>query len=131
MERVLQSSKLPVVDYTVIPIFASPPFYCLVVESESMVQPEIGKKLAHDFEGELIRGNISYAGKLASQLIAPLRLVSVPTGTFENFLKYWELKTGAPYSQIKIGHLNPISGFLEYLKKTFVLPDEISALLKG
>ncbi len=123
MERVLHNLKLPVVDYTVIPTLATPPFYCLVVECGPGVEPGLLEKLAREFESELIRGNISYAGKLASQLIGPLRLVSVPTGTFENFFKHQVLEAGAPYSQVKIGHLNPSTAFLEYLKKNSLLPD--------
>ena len=125
MEQVLPSLMVPVVDYTVIPIPGTPPFYCLVVECGSTVEPGLLENLAHAFEGELIRGNISYAGKLASQLIGPLRLVSVPTGTFENFIKHQVLEAGAPYSQVKIGHFNPHPAFLEYLKTNSLMPDQV------
>ena len=125
MEKVLPSLKVPVVDYTVIPIPGTPPFYCLVVEFGPTVEPGLLKNLAQEFESELIRGNISYAGKLASQLIGPLRLVSVPAGTFENFIKHQVLEAGAPYSHVKIGHLNPHPAFLEYLKTNSLMPDQV------
>jgi hypothetical protein len=128
MEKVLQSLKVPVVDYTVIPIPGTPPFYCLVVEFGPTVEPGLLQNLAQEFESELIRGNISYAGKLASQLIGPLRLGSVPTGTFENFMKHQVLEAGAPYSQVKIGHFNPHPAFLEYLQTNSLLPDEVIIL---
>jgi hypothetical protein len=130
MERVLQGLKLPVVDYTVIPTMATPPFYRVVVECGPGVGPGLLENFAQEFESELIRGNISYAGKLASQLIGPLRLASVPTGTFENFFKYQVLEAGAPYSQVKIGHLNPSTAFLEYLKTNSLLPDDYSRCQK-
>lgn len=128
MERVLQGLKLPVSDYTVLPAPAQPPFYCLVVEWGAAVEPEVLQRLAREFERELIQGNISYAGKLASQLIGPLHVLSVPPGTFENFFKYRAEKEGAPFSQVKVGHLNPDAGFLRYLKTNSLIPDEMPFL---
>jgi hypothetical protein len=126
LARVLEKLTLPVVDYTVIPTLATPPYYCLVLECSTSVEPGLLENVAREFESELIRGKISYAGKLASQLIGPLRWVTVPSGTFEGFYKHRVFEAGAPYSQIKIGHLNPIPAFVEFLKKNSLLTDAVS-----
>ncbi len=123
MTKALQSVGVPVVDYTVIPTSGSPPFYRLILECGPGVTPESLENLAGKFEKELIRGNISYAGKLASKIIGHIQLLTLPPGTFENFLKHRVYEEGAPHSQVKIGHLNPSYSFLEFLKTNSLLPE--------
>ena len=69
MTKALQSVGVALVDYTVIPTFGNPPFYRLFLECGPDTGIESVENLAGEFERELIRGNISYAGKLASELI--------------------------------------------------------------
>jgi hypothetical protein len=128
LETVSRNLQLPVEDYTLIPAVDGQPFYCLVVEWGADVAPELRERCRRDFDRELTRLNISYAGKRASQLLGPLRLISVPAGTFENYLKHQVEEAGAPFSQLKIGHLNPNKKFSQYLKENSWLPAHLEVL---
>jgi hypothetical protein len=75
-------------------------------------------------ESELIRGNISYAGKLSSKIIGPLQIMTLPPGTFENFVKYRIKEEGAHFSHVKIAHLNPSPSFLGFLKKNSLMSED-------
>jgi hypothetical protein len=124
MEQARQNVELPVVDYTVIPTCGDPPFYRLVVECEPEVGPKTLDDLVKALESELIRGNISYAGKLSSKIIGPLQIMTLPPGTFENFVKYRIKEEGAHFSHVKIAHLNPSPSFLGFLKKNSLMSED-------
>lgn len=123
MSRALDRVGVQVADYAVMPTAGQPPFYRLAIEAGLGAGPEALEQLREEFEEELIRGNISYAGKLASKVIGPLQLATLPPGTFENFFKYRVEEEGAAYSQIKIGHLNPSPAFVKFLKTNSLLPE--------
>lgn len=124
MEQARQNVEMPVVDYTVIPTCGDPPFYRLVVECGPEVGPKTLDNLVKELESALIRGNISYAGKLSSKIIGPLQVMTLPPGTFENFVRYRIKEEGAPFSHVKIAHLNPSPSFLGFLKKNSLISED-------
>jgi hypothetical protein len=60
--------------------------------------------------------NISYRRMREARILGEMVLTALPPGTFEEFIKFRIDAEGAPYSQIKIGHLNPGRAFLKFLE---------------
>jgi auxin responsive GH3 family protein len=104
-----------IVDFTAIPCLATPPFYRVAVEFAGPEQQGLKENLAREMDCELIKENISYRRMREARILEELVVTALPPGTFEAFIKFRIDAEGAPYSQIKIGHLNPGRSFLKFL----------------
>lgn len=116
MARAQRRIGATIVDYTAIPCLATPPFYRVAVEFAGPEQQGLKENLARELDVELIKENISYRRMRQAGILEKLKVTALQPGTFEDFIKYRIVAEGAPYSQIKIGHLNPGRSFLKFLE---------------
>ena len=121
MNRALQTIGAAIVDFTVIPCLATPPFYRAAVEFAGPLQPGLQEKLAQEMDCELAKENISYRRMREAGILQEIVVAALPPGTFEAFIRFRIDAEGAPYSQIKIGHLNPGEAFLNFLDQRHFL----------
>jgi hypothetical protein len=88
----------------------------VAVEFAGPEQQGLKENLARELDCELIKENISYRRMREARILEKLEVTVLPPGTFEDFIQFRIDAEGAPYSQIKIGHLNPGRSFLKFLE---------------
>ncbi len=115
MARAQQRISGTIVDFTAIPCLATPPFYRVAVEFAGGYQQRPGDILARELDQELCKENISYRRMREARILGDIEVVALPPGTFEDFIRFRVNVEGAPYSQIKISHLNPGPSFQKFL----------------
>lgn len=123
MARAQRRIGAAIVDYAAIPFLATPPFYRVAVEFPEPEQQRLKENLARELDRELLKENISYRRRRDARLLGELEVAALPLGTFERFIKFRVNTAGAPYSQIKISHLNPGLSFLKFLESQSIILD--------
>jgi hypothetical protein len=123
MARAQRRIGATIVDYTAIPCLATPPFYRVAVEFPEPDQQRLKENLARELDRELLKENISYRRMRDARILGELEVAALPPGTFERFIKFRVNTEGAPYSQIKINHLNPGLSFLKFLESQSIIYD--------
>jgi hypothetical protein len=124
MARAQRRIGATIVDYTAIPCLATPPFYRVAVEFAGPEQQGLEENLARELDCQLIKENISYRRMREARILAELVVTALPPGTFAEFIKFRIDAEGAPYSQIKISHLNPGRSFLKFLENHSLTGDK-------
>jgi hypothetical protein len=77
------------------------PYYGLFIERGDLTAAELGFRLAQLVEKQLSELNIEYASKRESQRLGPLRLLVIPTGSWQQWDRQRLAKTGGTLDQYK------------------------------
>jgi hypothetical protein len=103
MKQAAAALPSPVEGFVLVLQLGEPPSYSLFVETPERDERLLQRLLAQ-FEHELRRQNIEYAGKRDSQRLGEPKLCLVKNGCFEQFRKT-RVQSGAPDGQYKFPHL--------------------------
>jgi hypothetical protein len=101
--------------YLLLPAWAEPPYYCLLVEEDDLDGPEDVERLAGAVEQELRSQNGEYANRRDTLRLGPIQILRIPPGSWTEFQKRRLAKSGGKVEQYKQPHLIPdldqIAGF--------------------
>ena len=93
--------------YLLLPSWADPPHYALLVEEDDLAGPEAVERLAAAVEQELRRQNVEYANRRDTRRLGPVHILAIPPGSWAEFQKRRLAKSGGTVEQYKQPHLIP------------------------
>jgi hypothetical protein len=97
---------LRLASYLLLPSWADPPFYSLLVEGTDLPETENGR-LAAKVDEQLQVQNIEYASKRVTLRLGPVRTIRLPDGSWMGFQKRRLARSGGTVEQYKQPHLIP------------------------
>jgi hypothetical protein len=106
VEASQRSLGLKLKSYLLLPIWADPPHYALLVEDDDLAA-RASSELPKVVETSLCRQNIEYENRRATLRLGPVQVVPIPTGSWSDFQKHRLLKSGGTVEQYKQPHLVP------------------------
>lgn len=108
--------------FLLLPSWAEPPFYNLLVEDADLADEASAGRLATAVESELQRVNVEYENKRATLRLGPIRIRRLPAGAWADFQKRRLARSGGTVEQYKQPHLMADLGALE----TFRFSDPVA-----
>jgi hypothetical protein len=93
--------------YLLLPSWADPPHYSLLVEEDDLGGADVTERLAGAVEQELRSQNGEYANRGDTRRLGPVQIVRIPTGSWAEFQKRRLAKSGGKVEQYKQPHLIP------------------------
>lgn len=78
--RAFEQADFPVEHYSLVPVPGDPAYYLLLVETE--VDEAVRRRVESQVDAQLSEVNCEYEDRLTSRRLGPVRLVSIPAGTF-------------------------------------------------
>ena len=100
-------SGLHVKSYLLVPTWADPPYYSLLIEADDLPTDEVSDRLAGAVERELRHQNVEYVCKRDTRRLGPVRIVRIPEGSWIEFQKRRLVRSGGTVEQYKQPHLVP------------------------
>ena len=101
--------------YLLLPSWADPPYYSLLVEEDDLGTADLAERLAGAVEQELRSQNGEYANRRDTRRLGPVQVLRIPPGSWAEFQKRRLAKSGGKVEQYKQPHLIPdldqIAGF--------------------
>ena len=101
--------------YLLLPSWAEPPYYSLLVESDDFENADTDGRLAAALEQQLRIQNAEYANRGDTRRLGPVQVLRIPPGSWMDFQKRRLAKSGGKVEQYKQPHLIPdldqIAGF--------------------
>jgi len=101
--------------YLVLPRWADPPHYHLVVEETDVLDDASARRLAEEVERQLIQVNLEYENKRSTLRLGPIRTIRVSAGSWVDFQKRRLAQSGGTVEQYKqpclLSDLNAIDEF--------------------
>ena len=116
--------------FTLSPVWGDPPCYRLHIEESAVPHPALLGRLATSVDEHLKQLNCEYLDKRLSGRLAPLECLTLPTGTWQRFIRHRQSRPGGSVEQYKHPCLVPALQFSESLCKDFALP-ESSKIIKA
>ncbi len=99
--------------YLLLPSWADPPHYALLVEEDDLTGPAAVERLAAAVEQELRRQNLEYANRQDTRRLGPVHILAIPLGSWAEFQKRRLAKSGGTVEQYKQPHLIPDLGQID------------------
>ena len=96
--------------FTAVPLFGSPPRYCVLLEPSAGLTAEKARALADALDRGLKEENVEYETKRDTQRLAPPLLRLVAAGSYDRY-RQQRVAAGAPEAQVKVPHLTPDQSF--------------------
>jgi hypothetical protein len=87
--------------FLLLPTWADPPFYTLIVEQADLAGDQIVARLAAEVDLQLQRQNVEYENKRATLRLGPVRIRLAPGGTWEQFQRRRLAQSGGTVEQYK------------------------------
>lgn len=115
----LEAMELHLEHFTVSPVFGEPPRYQLFVEEQDIASPAVADRLVNSIDDCLKRLNCEYSEKRLSGRIGPMTWVSLPEGTWWEFIRRSQSKIGGSIEQYKHPCLVPDMNFGAKLLQEF------------
>ncbi len=103
--------------YLLLPSWADPPGYALLVEEDDLPGPEAVERLAAAVEQELRRQNGEYANRRDTLRLGPVHILAIPRGSWAEFQKQRLAKSGGTVEQYKQPHLIPDLGQIDRFRR--------------
>ena len=101
VDHVVAQYGLPIQTYMLVPCWADPPYYALIVEQDATgPRARVGEWMAA-IDAGLCRLNVEYASKRQTHRLGPVRVRLVPTQTWEHFDHQRRIETGGTAEQYK------------------------------
>jgi hypothetical protein len=104
---------IPLKSYLLLPSWADPPYYTLLVEEDELAGPEATEKLTTTVEQELRQQNAEYANRRDTRRLSPVQILTIPPGSWAEFQKRRLAKSGGTVEQYKQPHLIPDLGQID------------------
>jgi hypothetical protein len=102
MQDVLRELDLTLTTYSLAPCWDDVlPYYGLFVEESDLALPQQGQRLAEALDRRLAEANIEYASKRGSMRLGPVRLESLPSGTWQRWDRQRLQRSGGTPEQYK------------------------------
>ncbi len=105
--------------FTLIPVFAQPPYYLMYVELDENSISQNLDELAHHYDINLKLLNSEYEAKRKSLRLGDIKIRQLKSGTYKN-LRHFLTQNGASDAQVKISNLNPKVTIRDFLDKSLV-----------
>jgi len=87
--------------FLLLPTWADPPFYTLLVEGDDLPSAEAADRLAGAADSALARANVEYENKRATLRLGPVRTRLLPAGSWSRFQAARLAKSGGTVEQYK------------------------------
>ena len=100
--------------YLLLPSWAEPPYYSLLVEETDLAGPAAAELLAGSVEEHLRACNLEYASKRDTLRLGPVRTIRLPEGAWAEFQKRRLARSGGTVEQYKQPHLIPDLGAVDF-----------------
>jgi len=107
VEAAQRVAGLHVKSYLLVPTWADPPYYSLLIEADDLPADEVSDRLAGAVERELRQQNVEYVCKRDTRRLGPVRIVRIPEGSWKEFQKRRLVRSGGTVEQYKQPHLVP------------------------
>jgi hypothetical protein len=107
----------PLQSYLLLPSWADPPQYTLLVEEDDLPGPAAVERLAVAVEQELRRQNLEYANRRDTRRLGPVHILAIPRGSWAEFQKQRLAKSGGTVEQYKQPHLIPDLGQIDRFRR--------------
>jgi GH3 auxin-responsive promoter len=102
MGQVLRDLNRTISTYSLAPCWDEQmPYYGLFIERDDVPSAEQGVSLARELESRLAEINIEYAAKRDSRRLGPVRLVLLPSGTWQQWDRERLARSGGTHEQYK------------------------------
>jgi len=112
--------------YLVLPRWAEPPHYHLLVEETDIPDEATANRLAEAVERQLRRVNLEYENKRSTLRLDAIRAIRVPPGSWSNFQKRRLARSGGTVEQYKqpclLSDLNSLDSFQVPAQREFLNP---------
>jgi hypothetical protein len=89
------------------PIWDDPPYYTLLLEEADISDDGTSERLSSAVEFELRRQNVEYVSKRDSLRLGPVRILTIPNGSWAEFQRRRLVRSGGTVEQYKQPHLVP------------------------
>ena len=107
---------VPLKSYLLLPSWADPPQYALLVEEDDLPGADAVERLAAAVEQELCRQNQEYANRRDTRRLGPVQILAIPRGSWSEFQKQRLAKSGGTVEQYKQPHLIPDLGQIDQFR---------------
>ena len=101
--------------YLVLPRWADPPHYSLVIEETDVLEDGSARELAEEVERQLLQVNLEYENKRSTLRLGPIRAIRVSAGSWVDFQRRRLARSGGTVEQYKqpclLSDLNAIDEF--------------------
>lgn len=87
--------------YLLLPTWAEPPYYSLLVEDSDLVGTDLECRLAAEADAQLQRANLEYENRRATLRLGPIRICRLPQGSWADFQRRRLAKSGGTVEQYK------------------------------
>lgn len=104
---------LRLASYLVVPTWAEPPHYTLLVEESDLTDNGAAERLAAEVETCLNRVNLEYENRRSTLRLGPIRLRRVARGSWLEFQRRRLARSGGTVEQYKQPHLMPDLNVIE------------------
>ena len=102
-----RATGLRLKSYLLLPCWAELPHYTLLVEEDDLQGPGLIERLNGFLEQELRRQNLEYANRRETLRLGPVRILTIPPGSWAEFQKRRLARSGGTVEQYKQPHLIP------------------------
>ncbi|HZW32720.1 MAG TPA: GH3 auxin-responsive promoter family protein, partial [Isosphaeraceae bacterium] len=102
-----RAAGLRLTSYLLLPCWAEWPYYSLLVEEDDLAEPGLIERLAATLEQELRRQNLEYANRRDTLRLGPVRILTIPPGSWTEFQQRRLAQSGGTVEQYKQPHLIP------------------------
>jgi hypothetical protein len=99
--------ELRLSSFLLLPTWGDPPYYSLLVEDADLDPAFNPDRLAAEVDGELARLNVEFENKRSTLRLGPIRLRSIPAGSWSDFQRRRLAQSGGTVEQYKQPHLMP------------------------
>ena len=129
VERSLGELNMALTGFTLVPCWADPPYYALLLQGDELPNLDAGSRLAECVDRHLINQNLEYEGKRATRRLGPVTLKLLRAGSWEEFVRRRLTERGGTREQYK----HPcLVGDLEFVRQFRVVREVLpSAPPKG
>jgi hypothetical protein len=123
VEAAQRETNLHMSSYLLLPLWADPPSYALLVESHDLTRPDAAKCLAQAVEAQLCSHNLEYASKRDTRRLGPVRTIELRDGAWVELQKRRLARSGGTVEQYKQPHLIPDLDAI----RAFDIPDPVTS----